>query len=212
LDRNEKRQGSDGAPVATLGAPVATLVVGVAMALTLLLAVPAAASHLWDWKHDHSPHAIKPRPHGLTELRERFGVHCSNKANDARTWFPRAVGPNTGGYVKYHAKLARNVGHNIRTHIAADHRNPALDYGIYGYNCRLKRGGTQWSTHAFGVAIDTNTIHNPFGQSHWDGTGSNGTDFGRYLPNIYKGSYPGHRFYWGKRWNDPHHFQYVTGY
>jgi hypothetical protein len=186
--------------------------VGLALALALAMAVPATASHLSDWKHDHSPQAIRHRPHGLAELVDRYGGHCSNKANDARTWFPSAVARHVGGYVTYHAKLARNVGYNIRTHIAADHRNPAIDYGVYGYNCRLKRGGTQWSTHAFGVAIDTNTFRNPFGQAHWDGRGSNGHDFGRYLPNIYKGPYPGHRFFWGKKWNDPHHFQYVTGY
>ena len=74
------------------------------------------------------------------------------------------------------------------------------------------RGGTSWSTHAFGAAIDTNTLRNPMGQSYWDGRGADGTDHGRYLPDVFRGNYPGHRFRWGLSWQDPHHFQYVVNY
>jgi hypothetical protein len=85
---------------------------------------------------------------------------------------------------------------------------------VYGYSCRYIAGTTSWSTHAFGAAIDTNSARNPLGQSYWNGRGADGVDYGRYLPNIWRGGYPGHRFYWGLNWTrpDPMHFQYVTDY
>ena len=192
---------------------VRRLAVGVVAALSAVaVAGPVVAGHLTDWRHDHSNEGVPYRPNGLTELRNRFGPHCGERANNARTWFPHAVSRHRGGYVYYHPYLAINVGTNIRGHIAAAHKNGALDYGIYGYNCRLKTGGSEWSTHAWGAAIDTNTARNPYGQDRWNGTGSDGKDYGLYIPNLYRGSYPGHRFVWGKGWSDPHHFQYVSNY
>jgi D-alanyl-D-alanine carboxypeptidase len=182
------------------------------MVVAAIGAGPALASHLTDWRHDHSNRGVPPRPDGLRELRDRFGPACSDRANNARTWFPNAVNRGAGGYVYYHPYIAINVGRNVRGHISAAHRNGALDYGIYGYNCRLKTGGSEWSTHAFGAAIDTNTARNPYGQDHWNGRGADGHDYGPYIPNVYRGSFPGHRFVWGKQWSDPHHFQYVSGY
>jgi hypothetical protein len=172
------------------------------------------AGHFYNWRHDHSSSAIPRRPKGLQQLRNRFGNACNDRADNARTWFPSARARNRGGYVKYHARLARNVGHNIRGHIARVHREGAVDYGVYGYLCRLKRGGTSYSTHAWGVAIDTNTKRNPQGQARWNGRGADGRDYGTYLPKLWKGPDPGHRFRWGRNFStpDPHHFQYVTGY
>lgn len=181
----------------------------------LWTAAPALGGHQRDWTHDHSRSAIPPRPRGLEGLRNRFGSHCNSAANDARTWFPHAVARGTGGYVYYHPYLARNVGGNIRNHIRAAHREDAVDVGVYGYNCRLKRGGSTWSVHSWGAAIDTNTLRNPFGQTYWNGRGADGRDYGKYIPNLWKGPDPGHRFYWGIHFSgtkDPHHFQYVTGY
>ncbi len=43
----------------------------------------------------------------------------------------------------------------------------------------------------------------------------NGTNYKKYLPNLWKGAFPGHNFYWGLNFSttpDPMHFQYVTGY
>lgn len=175
---------------------------------------PSGATHLSDWRHDHSTRAISWRPGSYSGLVKKFGSPCSDAANDARTWFPHAVARGQGGYVYYHAKLARNVGGNIRLHVAKAHNNGAFDYGIYGYNCRRMRGSTKWSTHAWGAAVDTNTRRNPQGQSWWNGRGADGRDYGMYLPRIWKGKDPGHRFLWGKHFStpDPHHFQYVSGY
>jgi len=182
--------------------------------LVAVLASPSEAGHMKDWRHDHRTRAIPRRPVGYSELVKRFGNRCSGAANDARTWFPHAVSRGKGGYVYYHSRLARNVGGNIRKHIAAAHRNGALDYGIYGYNCRRMRGSTKWSVHAWGAAVDTNTYRNPQRQRHWDGRGADGVNYGTYIPHVWKGKDPGHRFLWGKHFNtpDPHHFQYVSGY
>ncbi len=185
-----------------------------AIAAGVALQSGALASHMSDWRHDHSSQGIPYRPKGLQELRQRFGAACGDKANDARTWFPSAVSRGEGGYIYYHPYLGRNIGHNIRGHIAKAHRNGAVDYGVYGYACRQKTGGTGYSTHAWGAAVDTNTARNPYGQPYWNGIGADGKDHGTYIPNVWRGPDPGHRFKWGIHFStpDPHHFQYVTGY
>lgn len=190
-------------------------VLAAALLAALLAAGPAGAGHWRNFTHDHSSKGVPYRPKGLAELRQRFGSACNSRANDARTWFPSAVGRKVGGYVYYHPYLARNIGWNIRGHVNSTHRTGAFDYGIYGYACRLKTGGTTYSVHSWGAAIDTNTARNPYGQTYWNGRGANGVDYRRYLPDLYRGKYPGHRFYWGLNFSgtkDPHHFQYVTGY
>jgi hypothetical protein len=181
------------------------------------LAVPLAggASHMTGWTHDHSSSAIPRRPQGYADLVATFGQPCNARADDARSYWPHQSARNVYGYVYYHTYLGRNVGYNIRNHIEADHRNNAVDYGVYGYDCRPISGSTKWSTHAFGAAIDTNTAKNPWGQTYWNGIGADGRDYGKYIPNVWKGPDPGHRFYWGLNFSttpDPMHFQYVTGY
>src|SRR5688572_3724370 len=59
--------------------------------MVLLLACPANAGHWRDFVHDHSSDGVPFRPEGLSELIDRFGEHCSDRANNARTWFPSAV-------------------------------------------------------------------------------------------------------------------------
>jgi hypothetical protein len=167
------------------------------------------------WIHDHSSAGIPYRPDGYADLVRTFGQPCSNAANDARSFWPNQSARGVAGYVYYHTYIARDVGWNIRGHIDAAHRNEAVDYGVYGYNCRYIRGSTSWSTHAFGAAVDTNTARNPVGQTTWNGVGADGVDYGRYIPEVWKGAYPGHNFHWGIHFSttpDPMHFQYVTGY
>jgi hypothetical protein len=173
------------------------------------------------WRHDHSSTAIFPRPDGFAAIQATFGnvttgcrptpCSCPAAADDARTWFPSAKARGVGDYVKYHSRLATNVGNNIRGHIGDGHQDGALDYGIYGYNCRYQTGSTtKPSLHAWGAAIDTNTARNPYGQSYWNGVGADGQDHGTYIPQVYKD----HNFYWGLNFStpDPQHFQYATGY
>ncbi|MGH2755308.1 MAG: M15 family metallopeptidase [Actinomycetota bacterium] len=154
------------------------------------------------------PDELGPRPHGLRGLQRMFGNRCNRRANDARTYMPSAWGKKRGGYVYYHRKLLGKVGGDVMTTIRSKGRLKALSYGIWGYACRLKTGGSSWSVHSWGAAIDTNTLRNPFGRRYWDGHGSNGQQYGRFLPR----SYMREDFYWGLNFNDPMHFQYVDGY
>lgn len=186
-------------------AATAAMVLGIA-------AMPAIASHMGGWSHDHSSAGVPYRPHGYSDLVRVFGQPCSDRANNARTAFPHINARYDSGYVYHHPYLARNIAHNIRGHVEAAHKNGAWDYGQWGYNCRTMRGGSSWSTHAFGAAVDTNSARNPDGQCSWNGRGANGTDFGTYLPDVWRNVSPGHMFRWGQSWCDPMHFQYVTDY
>ena len=164
----------------------------VAAALTLAAAVAgptvAQAVVIDPWVHDHSDAGVPPRPSGYTELVQTFGQPCSDRANNSRSWWPSQS-----------ARMCARSG----------------NHAVSGYNCRTIRGSTDWSVHAFGAAIDTNTARNPLGQSYWNGKGADGVDYGRYLPDVWRGPYPGHGFFWGINWDsrpDPMHFQYVTNY
>ena len=157
----------------------------------------------------------------FTKIRQRFDRDLEgfqrpdDRANNSRSWWPSQSARNVAGYVYYHPYIARDVGYNIRNHVAHDHNDGSVDYLVGGYNCRTIRGSTSWSVHAFGAAIDTNSARNPLGQSFWNGKGADGYDYGRYLPNVWRGPYPGHGFFWGINWDsrpDPMHFQYVTDY
>jgi hypothetical protein len=190
-----------------------------AVAVTLAAAVAgptvAQAVVIDPWVHDHSDAGVPPRPSGYSELVQTFGQPCSDRANNSRSWWPSQSARNVAGYVYYHPYIARDVGYNIRNHVAHDHNDGAVDYLVGAYNCRTIRGSTSWSVHAFGAAIDTNSARNPLGQSFWNGKGADGYDYGRYLPNVWRGPFPGHGFFWGINWDsrpDPMHFQYVTDY
>jgi hypothetical protein len=181
----------------------------------VLASPPATAGHAHGYQHDHSALGTPRRPYGLTDLRATFGEHCNTLANDSRSWFPSAVARNVAGYVYYHPYLARNVKTNIRGHSNAAHKDGSIDYGVYGYDCRPKRGSSAWSVHSFGAAIDTNSYRNQFGQTYWNGIGADGADHGLYIPNLWRAAAPGHNFFWGLNFSgtkDPHHFQYVKGY
>ena len=163
------------------------------------------------WQHDHSTKTIPDQPTGLYGLKRLFGRHCGRRANDARTYYPSAGGRGTGGYLYYHQRLARNIGHNVVGHMRKEKKLKAADYGVWGYACRAKTGGTSWSVHSWGVAIDTNTLRNPWTQRWWNGRGSNGRSYKRFLPNVWIR----HNFFWGLWFSstkDPMHFQYVSGY
>ena len=148
------------------------------------------------------------RPYGAKGLRAVFGKPCNTRSNNARSYFPSAGGRGKSGYVYYHSKLARKVGGNVLKRIYRQKKMAAVDYGIWGYACRMKTGGSSWSVHSWGAAIDTNTLRNPWQARNWDGRGSNGKRYGRYLPDLYLRQ----GFYWGIHFRDPMHFQYVSGY
>lgn len=166
------------------------------------------------WVHDHSSAGVPRRPSGLSALVNKFGPHCSAAAGAARSYWPSQAARNQPGYLYVNTYIGRDVDYNIRNHISADRADGAVDYGVYGNFCRYIDGTTTWSTHAWGAAVDTNSARNPQGQGYWNGTGADGIDHGKYIPDMWKGSYPGHNFYWGLNFSnpDPMHFQYVTNY
>ena len=193
-----------------------SLAVGCAAGSALLVSPFAARAIVPSgWVHDHSSAGIPARPSGYSAIVATFGQPCNSLANAARSYWPSQSARNVPGYIYYHPYIDRDVSWNIRDHVDFDGRDQAVDYGVYGYNCRYISGTTSWSTHAFGAAIDTNSARNPVGQSYWVGIGADGVKYGSYLPGIWKGAYPGHHFYWGLKFSttpDPMHFQYATGY
>jgi hypothetical protein len=68
------------------------------------------------------------------------------------------------------------------------------------YNPRKKRGGTSWSTHAWGIALDLNAGDNPMGAK---------PKLDRRIVAVFEEA----GFFWGGRWKSPDgmHFQYATG-
>lgn len=168
---------------------------------------PSPGHHHRHRHHHRYRHQVGARPYGLSGLKRVFGRPCSGRANNARTWFPSARGRGIGGYVLYNARLARKV-HHIARSLRSHHHGKEVNYGVYGYACRVKRGGTSWSVHSWGAAIDTNSLLNPMGRHHWNGTGSNGHHYGKLIPKTWQRR----GFYWGLHFGDPMHFQYVSGY
>lgn len=151
--------------------------------------------------------SVSHRPHGFKALKRTFGRPCNKKANRARTYYPSAGGRGRSGYVYYHSKLAKKIGGRVAA-MRRGQKLGAADYGVWGYACRMKTGGTSWSVHSWGAALDTNTLRNPWGARTWNGRGANGKRYGRYLPELWMRQ----GFYWGLNFRDPMHFQYVTGY
>jgi len=191
--------------------------------LAAAIASVTAAAVLCTWKG--TAQAAPPRPHGEAEIRATFGAPCGSAANDHRTNWAYGAWSGSGASVNVygHSRLGRewNLARWWVANTTDTGGDRKLNYGIGAYDCRKKSGGSsQWSTHAWGIAIDTNSICNPIGQTFWNGRGyssgggCNGPNYGTALPDIWKANNDMLRinFAWGLAWDDPHHFQYATGY
>jgi hypothetical protein len=174
----------------------------------------ALASHWaangWFDRHYNYP----PVPSGLSEINNVFGQPCSSDANFNRfTWGAEGVtynvnfhkklgGAPTPGWYGGNGGLSTNLFYDIRGHIANNHWDSRVLGGIWGYSCRLKSGSTtQWSTHAWGIAIDINAAHEHDGHCH-----NHTVDAG--VAAIFQN----HGWYWGLTFCDAMHFQYATNY
>lgn len=189
--------------------------------LAALVTTVTSAAMLSVWKG--AADAAPARPHGEGQIRATFGGACNGYAQSHRTVWPHGSWSGNGGASTHvgHASLANEYnGARWWTHHGAG-GDAKLNYGIGGFECRVKRGNpSQYSTHAWGIAVDTNTLCNPIGQDHWRGNGysgpgrCDGPDYGTALPDVWKANNDMSRinFQWGLSWNDPHHFQYATGY
>lgn len=188
-----------------------------AIALSVLvigaLAPHAAAGH-WSqrgWRDWH--YRYPARPMGYSEIVQRFGEPCSERARKiAMSW--RAADNGVYYTVRFHRRLggmktemvsdkggrSTNLDNDVYGHIRNQHLARYALSGIWGYNCRYVAGTNRWSTHAWGIAVDVSSAHEPNGQCT--------SSVNRYHADIWRN----HRWKWGKAWCDPMHFQYATGY
>jgi len=163
------------------------------------------------WRDHHTNYPS--RPDGYTQIVNRFGQPCSRAAKAiSMSWqaadngvtytfsfhrklggYPTEMVPNKGG-------TSTNLDNDVYGHIQNDHLQPYVEHGIYGYACRLKRDGTTYSTHAFGIAIDVSSYEEYMGKCS-------------STVNVYHAPiWQSHNWYWGLAFCDPMHFQYATGY
>ena len=185
---------------------------GVVAAIALVL--PLILAFHWGqlgWRDRH--YNYPSRPDGYTQLVNRFGQPCNSAAKAiAMAW--RADDNGQTYTVRFHKKLggyptemisnkggtSTNLDNDVYGHIQNEHLQPYVDHGIYGYACRLKRNGSTYSTHAFGVAIDVSSAEEYMGKCS--------SSVNSHHAHIWQN----HNWYWGLAFCDPMHFQYVTGY
>lgn len=152
----------------------------------------------------HAAHTGWPaKPNGLTQITNTFGQPCNSEANDNGGYRTDDV-TGEGWWVYFHKKLGPAGGANTLTsawwHVSNEAPGQEKS-GIFGYNCRYIAGTTTWSTHAWGIAVDTNTVANHPWERH-----CHIHDLGSNLRNAYTS----HGF--GEISCDAGHFQYASGY
>lgn len=116
--------------------------------------------------------------------------HVNNYSFAHRDWFGftchRLVAPKF--QLAFKNIIDRNIENKIKTFGGC-------------LNKRLMRGGTNWSMHSWGIAIDLNAQWNQFGQKNFEMT----EDLAKCFEDV--------GFVWGGRWvgnYDAMHFQYAT--
>ena len=70
------------------GVYLAWVALTVGLWVSLFAGSSALAGHLSGWTHDHSSKGVPPRPSGLSGLNAVFGPRCSDRADNARSWWP----------------------------------------------------------------------------------------------------------------------------
>lgn len=189
-----------------------TRALGIAALLGLI--VPLIAAFHWGrlgWRDVH--YNYPSRPSGYTQIVNRFGQPCSDQAraismrwraadNGVTYSFPfhRKLGGYPTAMVSNKGGRSTNLDNDVYGHIQNEHLQSYVEHGIYGYACRAKRGGSEWSTHAFGIAIDVSSAEEYMGKCS--------STVNRHHAPIWKN----HGWYWGLAFCDPMHFQYATDY
>jgi hypothetical protein len=184
------------------------------LASTVAVLVPFLLAFHWanlGWRDRH--HNYPARPNGFAQIVSRFGQPCSAAAHsNTMSWTAADTGVTytfsfhrkLGGYptemVGNEGGLSTNLDNDVYGHIQNLHLQPYIRHGIWGYNCRVIDGTTQWSTHAFGIAIDVSAVEEYMGKCT--------SSVNRYHASIWQS----HNWYWGLAFCDPMHFQYATGY
>jgi hypothetical protein len=179
------------------------------------LLLPFALAFHWQrlgWRDTHFNYPS--RPSGYTQIVNRFGQPCSSNARAiSMSWVAADTGQTYS--IAFHRKLggyptamvgnrggnSTNLDNDVYGHIQNAHLQPYVEHGIYGYACRyIRNNSTQWSTHAFGIAIDVSSAEEYMGRCT--------STVNRYHASIWQS----HNWYWGLAFCDPMHFQYATGY
>ncbi|HVE92682.1 MAG TPA: M15 family metallopeptidase [Actinomycetota bacterium] len=172
---------------------------------------PAAAYHFPGTYYPHRHKNYPPRPHGQAALVREFGERCSAAARaNKETWWAKEGIHGTGSWrqypFNYHERLGgKNASavYDVWAHAATEHEADFWKIGIWGYNCRKIKGSSKWSSHSWGVAIDTNSAYEHVGAGH--------KHCHTMTPNM-PGIWKDHGWHHGVSFGDCMHFQYVTGY
>lgn len=191
--------------------PAARLVAFGALAAAV---VPLIVAFHWSrlgWVDEHQNY---PSPaSGYAQIVNRFGQPCSADAHAIpMSW--RAADNGVTYSFRFHKKLGGRptamvsdkggrstlLDNDVYGHIQNQHLQPYVEHGIYGYACRAKRGSGDWSTHAFGIAIDVSSAEEYMGKCT--------STVNENHAQIWKS----HGFHWGLSFCDPMHFQYATDY
>jgi D-alanyl-D-alanine carboxypeptidase/Domain of unknown function (DUF4157)/Putative peptidoglycan binding domain len=140
------------------------------------------------------------RPHGLTQIKKVFGSPGKNIGTFAMRCGADGAMKNVPAHKKV-GPLFQAVFEDIWNAGLASHIN-SYD-GCYVY--RTKRGGSSnFSTHAWGIAMDVNASANPMRKKSDMIISKDQKVIAPYFEK--------HGFYWGAAFGDPMHFQYCTGY
>lgn len=153
------------------------------------------------WEDQHIGYPA--RPSGKEGIIRTFGQPCSADAH-LNTYVFIASDNKQAYPVHYHRLLggaaSSNLDNDIPGHIEDQKLSKELLSGIWGYNCRLKRNSSDYSTHAWGIAVDINSAYETVGH----GCKTVSYPMGKI--------WTGHRWWWGRAWNDCMHFQYASDY
>jgi D-alanyl-D-alanine carboxypeptidase len=184
------------------------LVVVIAVAAPFLVGWHWAKAGWRDWHYNYPP-----IPSGYNEIVQRFGEPCNDRAtwnwmrwieadtdNTVRVYFHRRLGGYPTEMVSDKDGHSTNLDNDVYGHIQNEHLGGYTKHGISTYACRLKRSNDQWSTHAWGIAIDISSASEPMGQCY-STTNKN-----------FAGIFKNHGWTWGVSFCDPMHFQYATDY
>jgi hypothetical protein len=167
---------------------------------------------------NNKPTIIKP-PHGINEIINTFGdirKYITRSGEISPSWHFNHLTTIT---LPFPIKLAWNLKTSVNS-ITCNKKLDIIFYNVFNeilkqglqseiksfggaFNFRMKRKSINYSTHAWGIAIDLNPLSNGMGTK------------GDMHPDIVE-IFRNYGFKWGGDWigkgRDPMHFQYCTGY